>query len=247
MQRNTAAEAVSETERMITTVTYNKDSFDNCSTILVGRNATTTGYVLMGHGEDDMNCISQVHKVPRMKHAEGEVLTFADGDAVVPQVPQTWAYLWTEHRGPGGEPFADGFLNEWGVAVGTNSCVSTKCAVEPHREGLGYGMRRLIAERCRTAREGVEVAAQLMKDFGYRSTRAYNIADKDEAWVVQLTVGSNFVARRVGDDEIYYIPNWLTIHEVDFTDTEHRNFYWSEDLIGYAVRNGWYTPAREGP
>lgn len=222
------------------------ENWDNCSTIIVGKDASKTGRVLLGHNEDDMNCVVQIHKVPRMEHKEGEVLTFDDGDAVVPQVPVTWGYMWSELRCPGGEPFADGFVNEWGVAVVTDSCVSTKESNQPYTGGLGYGMRRLIAERCKTAREGVEVVAQLMKDFGYRSTRSYHIVDKDEGWVVQLTVGNNFVARRVGDDEIYYIPNWLTIHEVDFSDTEHKNFYWSEDVVGYAIRNGWYTPAVEG-
>ncbi|MBR5521220.1 MAG: C69 family dipeptidase [Oscillospiraceae bacterium] len=222
------------------------ESWDNCSTIIVGKNASKTGRVILAHGEDDVNTVVQVHKVPRMEHKEGEVLTFDDGTAVVPQVPVTWGYLWSELRCPGGEPFADGFVNEWGVAVVSDSCVSTKESNQPYTGGLGYGMRRLIAERCKTAREGVEVAAQLMKEFGYRSTRSYHIADKDEGWVIQLTVGNNYVARRIDDDEIYYIPNWLTLHEVDFTDTEHKKYYWSEDLVGYAIRNGWYTPAVEG-
>lgn len=221
-------------------------SWDNCSTVIVGKNASATGRVLLGHGEDDSNCICQVHKIPRMEHAEGEVLTFDDGTAVVPQVPVTWGYLWTELRCPGGAAFADGFVNEWGVAVVTNSCVSTKEATEPYTAELGYGMRRLIAERCKTAREGVEVAAYLMKTYGYRSTRSYHICDKDEAWAVQLTVGNQFAAKRIGDDEVYYIPNWLTIHEIDFSDTEHKNYFWSEDLVGFAQRNGWYKPAVEG-
>ena len=126
-------------------------SWDNCSTVIAGKNATVSGRVLLGHGEDDSNCICQVHKVPRMEHEEGEVLTFDDGTAVVPQVPVTWGYLWTELRAPGGAAFADGFVNEWGVAVVTNSCVSTKEATEPYTAELGYGMRRLIAERCKTA------------------------------------------------------------------------------------------------
>ena len=221
-------------------------SWDNCSTVIAGKNATVSGRVLLGHGEDDSNCICQVHKVPRMEHEEGEVLTFDDGTAVVPQVPVTWGYLWTELRAPGGAAFADGFVNEWGVAVVTNSCVSTKEATEPYTAELGYGMRRLIAERCKTAREGVEVVADLMKKYGYRSTRSYHIVDKDEAWAVQLTVGNQFAARRIGDDEIYYIPNWLTIHQIDFKDTEHKNFYWSEEVVDFAQRNGWYTPAVEG-
>ncbi len=219
---------------------------DNCSTIIVGRNASKTGRVILAHGEDDMDCIVQMHKVPRMEHKDGEVLTFADGDAEIPQLPVTWGYLWSEMRCPGGEAFADGFVNEWGVAVVSDSCVSTKESTQPHTEGLGYGLRRLIAERSKTAREGVEVACELVSKYGYRSTRSYHIADKDEGWVLQLTVGNNYVARKVGDDEIYYIPNWLTLHEVDFSDTSHEKYYWSEDVVGYAIRNGWYTPSVEG-
>ena len=222
---------------------------DNCSTIIVGKNASKTGKVILAHNEDTPDCTAQVHLVPRIKHKPGEVLTFADGTAVIPQVEETYAYMWSEFRALGefgGEPFADSFFNEWGVAVASDSCVATREGTQPYTGGIGYGIRRLIAERSRSAREGVEVVAELVKEFGYRSTRSYHICDKDEAWVIQLTVGNNFVAKKVGDDEIYYIPNWLTIHEVDFSDTEHKNYYWSEDVVGYAIRNGWYTPAVEG-
>ena len=61
-----------------------------------------------------------------------------------------------------------------------------------------------------------------------------------------MTTGHNFVAQRVGDDEVYYIPNWYTIRQVDFSDTEHKNFYWSKDLVNYPIAHGWYTPVKEG-
>lgn len=223
---------------------------DNCSTIIVGKNASKTGHVLVAHNEDDTDCIAQVHVVPRVKHKEGDVITFRDGSAVIPEVEETYAYTWTELRSLkeiGGEPFADSFFNEWGVAVVTDSCVGSKLSPdEKMKDGMGYALRRLIAERARTAREGVEVAAALVTEFGYRSSRSYHICDKDEAWVFQATTGHNYAAQRVGDDEVYYIPNWYTIHKIDFNDTEHKNFYWSEDLVAYPMRHGWYTPAVEG-
>ena len=67
----------------------------NCSTMIVGKNASATGRVLIGHNEDDNGSFVQVHKMPRMQHKEGEVLTFADGDAVIPQVGETYAYQWS--------------------------------------------------------------------------------------------------------------------------------------------------------
>lgn len=116
--------------------------FDNCSTILVGKNASKTGHVLVAHNEDDTECITQVHVVPRVQHKEGEVITFRDGSAVIPEVAETYAYTWTELRSLkeiGGEPFADSFFNEWGVAVVTDSCVGSKVSPEEKmKDGIGY-------------------------------------------------------------------------------------------------------------
>ncbi len=229
----------------------NLESWDNCSTIIVGKNASKTGRVILAHNEDTPNCAAQVHLVPRMQHKEGETLTFADGSAVIPQAEETYGYIWTEFRALGGaycgEPFADSFFNEWGVAVVSDSCVASKVSEdEKMKDGIGYALRRLIAERAKTAREGVQVAAYFVDKFGYRSSRSYHICDKDEAWVFHATTGHNYVAKRVGDDEIYYIPNWYTIHEIDFTDTEHKNYYWSDDVVDYPLRHGWYTPAVPG-
>lgn len=224
----------------------NYDQIDNCSTIIVGKNASATGKVLLAHNEDDMNCIVQTHVVPAMDHKEGEVLTFEDGDAVIPQVPHTLKYLWSDFRCPGGEAFADGYANECGVVVVSNACIGSKVSDDdPQMKGIGYGLRRIIAERAHTAREGVLVAAEMLTKYGYRSSRSYAIVDKDEGWFFQATTGNNFVAQRVGDDEVAYIPNWYTIHNVDFSDTEHKNFYWSETLTDYVEKHGWYTPKTE--
>ena len=213
----------------------------NCSTMIFGKNASATGRVLIGHNEDDNGSFVQVHKMPRMQHKEGEVLTFADGDAVIPQVGETYAYQWSEVRSDPAESFADSYINEWGVAIVTDSCICSRTDPnDPPKAGLGYGLRSLIAERARTAREGVRIAAELVEKYGYISSRSYHICDKDEAWVVQIPIGHRVAARRVGDDEIYYIPNWFTIHQIDFEDTE--NYYASPDLISYAIKKGFYIP-----
>lgn len=223
---------------------YDKGS---CSTIIVGKAASTTGYVLVGHSEDDYDCTIQVHKVPRIRHKDGETLSFADGSAVIPQVEETYAYQWSEYRCEGGISFADGFLNEWGLLVVSNACRPSKLSEEePQLDGMGYALRRLVAERARTAREAVEVAAQLVSTYGYFSGRCYQFVDKDEAWVFQVPTGNRYVAKRVPDDHVYFIPNHFTIHEVDWSDTEHKNYYFSPDLAEYPIRRGWYTPAVPG-
>ena len=221
---------------------------DNCSAIVIGKNATTTGHVLLAHGEDDPRCFVQSHLVPHMTHKEGEMLSWEDGRALIPQLPETLGFYWSEYRMiGGGEPFADMFFNECGVAVVSNAMGGSKIpeGADPlDLGGIGYGMRRLIAERATSARHAVEVVAELMEKYGYRSSRTYTVADKDEAWSIQLTTGNQFAARRIGDDEVYYTPNWYTIHELDFNNPDVNRF--SPDVVKYAIDNGWYTPAREG-
>ena len=225
----------------------NRRDRGSCSTVIVGKDASVTGRVLLAHNEDDYDCTVQVHMVPRVKHKEGDTITFGDAGAVIPEVAETYAYYWSEMRAIDGISFADGFVNEWGVAVVSNSCRPCKVSEDdPQKDGLGYGLRRLIAERARTAREGVEIAAELVEKYGYFSARCYQICDKEEGWSFQVTTGPRYAARRVQDDEVYFIPNWYTIHEIDWNDTEHKNYYFSPDLVEYPIRRGWYAPAKEG-
>lgn len=76
-------------------------------------------------------------------------------------------------------------MNEWGVAVVSNACRPSKIGEEkPEDMGIGYGLRRLVAERARSAREAVEIAGALIEEFGYTSGRSYQFCDKNEAWVI---------------------------------------------------------------
>ncbi len=223
----------------------------NCSTIIVGKNATVTGKVLLGHNEDDEECVVQLHVVPRMKHRPGETITFDDAKAVIPQVEETLGYYWSELRCKGGISWADGYVNECGVAVVSNACRPSNDYYglpgdDREHYGIGYGIRTLVAQRAKTAREGAIIAGRLIEEYGYTSSRAYAIADKDEAWIVQVVKGHHFAAQRVGDDEVYYMPNHYTIHQIDFNDTEHKKFFWSKNLVENAIENGWYKPAVDG-
>ena len=220
----------------------------NCSTVIVGKDVSATGRVIVGHNEDDRGAIVQAYHVPRKKHRPGETVRFSDGSAALPQVAETYAYYWSEMRAPGqGMSFSDTFVNEWGVAVTSDSCVPCREPKGgPQEAGLGYGLRKIVAERAKTAREGVELAVSLVEQFGYLSCRSYQFADRDEAWVLQLTKGRHYAAQRVPDDEVLYIPNWYTIHAVDWNDSRHEQFYFAPDLAEFAEANGWYRPAKPG-
>ena len=152
-----------------------------CFSIVVGKNVSADGCVLVAHNEDDSPPqIVNHHKVPRRTHQKGEMLTLGNGGQVE-QVPQTWAYLWSEMPGM---PFSDSFVNEWGVCVTSDNCPSRETQGELTDGGIGKMLRRLVAERARTARDGVRIASELVERFGYvASGRTYIIADPEEGWL----------------------------------------------------------------
>ena len=219
----------------------------NCSSVIIGKKASKTGRVILGHNEDDENVIASVYIIPHRFHKKSETLSFEKDKSTIPQAPETYGYFWSEMRSNVQEAsFGDTFVNERGVAIASNGCTPSREANDDRQDGgIGYGIRRLVAERAGTAREGVEIAVELIEKYGYCSSRSYQICDKDEGWALQIVKGKHYIAKRVPDDEVMFIPNWYTIHGCDFSDTSHQDCYFSKGLADYAMEHGWYTPARE--
>jgi dipeptidase len=214
----------------------------NCSTLIVGRDASATGNVIVAHNEDDGgDQIVNFYKFPGRDNKKGETVKFKEG-ATEQAASHTWAYLWLEMPGM---DFSDTYLNENGVFITSNSCPSKEQFGEISDGGIGYELRRLVAERSLSARVAVELAGQLVDKWGYRgSGRTYTIADKNEAWLFAVVRGKQWVAKRIPDDMVAFIPNYYTIREIDLNDNE--NYLASKDLVGYAQRRGWYDPQRDG-
>jgi len=215
----------------------------NCSTIIVGKDASATGYVIIAHNEDDGgNQIVNFYKCKSQDNKKGDVIKFKEG-AVEQQASHSYSYLWMEMPG---QDYSDSYMNENGVLVTSNSCPSKEQYGEITDGGIGYELRKIIAERALSARVGVELAGQLVERWGYNASgRTYTIADKNEAWMFAVVRGKQWVARRIPDDQVAYIPNYYTIKEIDLNDSE--NFLASKDFIPYAQRRGWYKPETDGP
>ena len=197
-------------------VSFAEDCY-NCFGVIAGKNATTDGYVILAHNEDDR------------------------GDLMINYYVSD-NYLWQEI--PGLEA-ADGFLNRHGVAIVSDSCPSREDTEDVTDGGIFHNLRVQVAANARTAREGVRIIGELVEKFGYRdSGRSYLIADSEEGWVVSVVKGRHWVAQRVPDDMVMLIPNYYVIDKVDFEDTD--NFAGCKDLVEYAVSRGWYNPKTDG-
>jgi len=213
-----------------------------CFSIVVGKKASVDGYVLVAHNEDDTAPqIVNHHKIPRQKHAPGEKVQLRNG-GVLDEVEETWACLWSEMPGM---LFSDSYINEWGVSVTSDNCPSREDNPEITDGGIGYMLRRLVALRAKTAREGVLLAGKLVEQFGYiDSGRTYVICDPDEGWLFAVVSGKHWLAQRVADGEVAMVANTYTIRQIDLTDTTR--FFGSKDIIEYAKSRGWYDPLKNG-
>lgn len=217
-----------------------------CMTFVVGRKVSATGRVLIGHNEDDEGHTVVRHGyVPAADWPEGTLIPAEDGLAKIPQASHTFGYHWSELAGPdGGYPWGDAFFNECGVVVTSNNCgFSKEDQPDLTDGGMAYNLRRVLAERSGSAREGLMVMIDMVETWGYApSGRCYFVADKDEAFLMQIVSGKHWMAVRVPDDHVVVMPNHYTLRWLD----EYEETYCSPDLVDYAFERGWYDPMRDG-
>ena len=177
---------------------------DACTTVVVGKQASATGRVIVGHNEDASSGCSFVrHDVAR--------------------TPSALAHFWLEARDEAGRhsPVCDAYLNERGVLVVSNNALCEPCADKSKlTEGGVLGeVRKAVAERAKSAREAVDVITNLVSTYGYRDPgRIYTVADADEAWQVTVVYGKRFVARRCPDDKVTMTANCCTVRTFEQGD-----------------------------
>lgn len=213
-----------------------------CFTVLVGKKASADGSVMIAHNEDDRgDILVNLRKIAGRDYGAPPKVDLGKG-AFYEASPRTLGFLWIEGTT---QEFADCFVNERGLVVVSDSCPSRITQGELIDGGIGYMLRRLVAEQAPSAREAVKLAGRLIEAYGYRgSGRTYSFADKDEAWMLAALNGRHWCAQRVPDDEIAIIPNHFTIREIDLGNPDR--FLASPGLIEYAVKSGWYDQARDG-
>jgi len=169
----------------------------------------------------------------------------------IPQVERTFAYFHTGYSQ----------MNEVQLAIGESTCSERRELDVPFIEGVTRQIMTVeqaqvfALERCRTAREAVRLIAGLMEKYGFLPScggaEALCIADPKELWVMEIfgvgpdwtpesgKPGAIWAARRVPDDHVVAITNYVRIREIDLEDPD---FLASPNYMQEAVDRGWYDP-----
>ena len=182
---------------------------ENCFTLLAGKNATADGSVMLAHNEDGPGRILINWYKSLSGHDDTGTLIVTETAVTLPQTENINGIFWLEMPD---YSFSDSYMNEKGVVIASNQCKSREDNPSLTGGGIGYWLRRLMAERAGTAREAVIIGGKLIEQFGYLSSgRSYCIADSKEAWMMSVVKGKHWVACRIPDERIAVLPNYYTI------------------------------------
>src|SRR5665647_3414694 len=130
-----------------------------CFTVLVGWKASIDGSVMVAHNEDDRgDIIVNLRKVQARDDGAPRKVDLGQG-AFYETDGRTNGFLWIESTT---QEFADSFINDHGVLSTSDSCPSRVSDEDTTDGGIGWMLRRLMAEKATSAREAVRIAGELL-------------------------------------------------------------------------------------
>lgn len=239
-----------------------------CTDIIVGKNASADGSVIISHTECGADC--------RIRVVEGSVfpvgtlapvywgLTEINGGlndygeiiGHIPQVTKTYTYFHSAYS----------HMNEHQLAI-AESTISQREELKIIREDseqiMTIEQAMIFAlQRCKTAEEALQLITNLLDTYGFLpscigESETLCIADPDEVWVLEVfsvgpgwsresgAPGAIWAAQRLPDDNVAIIPNWSIIKEINIKDKH--NFRASSNYKTAAVEHGWYEPKANKP
>jgi len=220
-----------------------------CTNFIVGKQASADGSVMITYAMDSYSHYGYLNFSPAADHPKGSMRAIIEGDThkplgEIPEVEHTYSVV--------------GYMNEHQLAVfettwgGREACWDTV--------GIDYvSLMQIALERCRTAREAVDLMTSLVAEFGYASEgESFSIADTTEVWLMEMIgkggkeKGAVWVATRIPDDCISAHANQARTQQLPLKGSKYDKkkgycvsqdgmVLWSKDVITFARDNGFYT------
>ncbi len=232
-----------------------EDRADSCTSIVVGKKATTDGSVITSHTCDadyrtwlDIVPAKKNKKKGMEKIYKGKMHTAFSTDSTglevmgeIPQVVETYKFFNTAYPA----------MNEYQLCMG-ESTFGGKKELKTDK-GIFYieELQRIALQRCKTAKEAIKLIGKLIKKYGYcDSGECITISDKKEVWHMEIVgpgkgnSGGIWAAVRIPDDHIGCAANISRIGKIVKNDPN--NFLYSKNIIKRAIKLKFYNPKKDG-
>jgi dipeptidase len=225
---------------------------DGCTTITVGKFASSDGSVMTSHTCDSHRTRGWLTIAPEANHQKGSILTLMtrmpcdslamptytfEASGEIPQVEHTYGYINTAYP----------CMNDQQLAIGESTFGGRESLQSAKGQIDCQQLVRLMLERCRTAREAIEMADDLTGTYGWNDAgECLTIADKKEVWHFEIvgpgkeSVGAIWAAQRVPDGEISVNANASRIRQIDLDEDDY--YMASKNIYSVALDSGWWNP-----
>ena len=209
-----------------------------CTTILVGKDATIDGATMIARSEDGGSTIIPeafitVNPEEQPKHYQSVISKQKIDDEDL--LPNPMRYTSAPDASGKHGVWAAAGINEATVAMTATETITTNSriqGIDPLLEEGGLGEEDFVTltlPYIKSAREGVKRLGYLVEKYGTYEMNGSAFADHDEVWYIETIGGHHWAARRIPDDAYVAAPNRLNIDFFDFKDEE--NFMCSSDLL----------------
>ncbi len=206
----------------------------SCTNLLVTKGASAdsaTYLVYLNDGE----WLYQLNRTPAKDHNVLDSLTYTSISGKQQKIHQV------EHTNA-----IVGFqINEYQLAIGETTFLGRESLWDKDMSLKYWELMELALLRAKTAREAIEVITSLAEQYGYGSEgESFSIADPNEAWILEMIGtggegGAIWVACKVPDGMIAAHANHSRIGTFPLNDPD--NCIYSDNVISFAVKNGYYN------
>ncbi len=222
-----------------------------CTSIQVGKNASTDGSVMTAHSCDG-NYRTWLQIEPRRVNPPGTrrpiywglLHTETPGDmrgvrlkGDIPDVAETYRYFNVAYPA----------MNEKGLSIGETTIGGRSELRNDDGLFLIENLQAIALERTTTARDAIQLIGELVKEYGYGDYgECLTFADSKEVWHFEIMgagpieVGAVWAAVRIPDDHVGVSANIPRISDLDLDDPA--NYMASENVHSLAEEMGWWDP-----
>ncbi|MDT2820950.1 C69 family dipeptidase [Enterococcus devriesei] len=221
-----------------------------CTTILVGKKASTDGSTMMARNNDMFvaDTPQKIQVIPSKDDQTGKYVSNKNG-FTFDYPKKAYRYQMVPNVNVEKEGiFGGSGFNEKNVGISATESVYANehvLAFDPLvKNGIAEdSMVVAVLPYIDSAKHGVEYLGEIIKTSGSPEGNGVVFSDKDEVWYMEIVTGHHWVAQRIPEDHYAVIANQVAQEEIDFDDPE--NFMWSEGIQEFVEKNH-LNPDHEG-
>lgn len=212
---------------------------DACTNFIVTRGASTDGSNMVTYAADSHQLYGSLYSYVPGKYTEWMDVTEWDTGRAIGKIRQAQ----TTYRTLGNS-------NEHSLFI-TETTFGGRPELEDPNGDIDYGSLIYITlQRAKTAREAIDIIAELANTYGYCSSgESFSLIDTEEAWIMELIgkgpedKGIVWVARRIPDGYVSAHANQARITTFPWNDPE--NCLYAKDVADVARKFGWFEGKNE--